>query len=73
MISPELRAQIEAERQRRAEKVAQVWRDGLTPRDWLFDGHEVKGKVMEARFANLDWDKAWGASRVSRRPSWRTS
>lgn len=35
------------------------WLNGLTHKDWLFDGEPVRGKVMEARFANLDWDKAW--------------
>lgn len=35
------------------------WLDGLTHKDWLFDGSPVRGKIMEAKFANLDWGKAW--------------
>ena len=57
--TPEFRAKLEAERRERAATVAKIWRDGLSPKDWLFDGSPVRGKVMEARFANLDWDNAW--------------
>lgn len=35
------------------------WYDGLTHKDWLFDGAPICGRVMLARFANLDWSKAW--------------
>lgn len=35
------------------------WLDGLTHRDWLFDGSPIRGRIMIARFANLDWSKAW--------------
>ena len=35
------------------------WFDGLTHKDWLFDGAPIRGRVMLARFANLDWPKAW--------------
>lgn len=58
-ITPELMAQIEAERQERAAQIAKVWRDGLSHKDWLFDGHPVRGRVMMERFKNLDWDNAW--------------
>lgn len=36
-----------------------AWLDGLTHKDWLFDGHPIRGRVMLARFENLDWEKAW--------------
>lgn len=58
-ISKKLMKQIEAERSERAATVAEIWRDDLSHKDWLFDGHPVTGKVMLTRFANLDWDKAW--------------
>jgi hypothetical protein len=58
-ITPEIKAQIEADRKERATKVAEIWRDGLSHKDWLFDGHPIRGRVMLARFNNLDWSKAW--------------
>lgn len=58
-ISPELEAEIEAGHQAFADEVASIWLDGLSHKDWLFDGHPIRGKVMMARFANLDWPKAW--------------
>jgi hypothetical protein len=51
--------QIEAARQERATKVAEVWRDRLSHKDWLFDGSPIRGPVMMAKFNNLDWAKAW--------------
>ena len=59
MPTPDLMAQLEAERNERAAQVAKLWRENLSPSDWLFDGSPVRGKVMLARFANLEWDKAW--------------
>lgn len=35
------------------------WHGALQPSDWLFDGSPVRGRVMLARFANLDWGNAW--------------
>lgn len=35
-----------------------AWMDGLTHKDWLFDGIPIRGEVMIARFNNLDWSKA---------------
>lgn len=35
------------------------WAKGLTHKDWLFDGHPIRGKVLLARFTNLDWEKAY--------------
>lgn len=58
-VPDEVYAQIEADRRNRAARIAKIWREGLMPADWLFDGHPIRGKVMLARFANLDWDKAW--------------
>jgi hypothetical protein len=58
-LSPELEAQIETERKERAVTVAEIWRDDLTYKDWLFDGSPIRGEVMIARFNNLDWDNAW--------------
>jgi hypothetical protein len=58
-ITPELMAQIEAERQERAAHIAAMWRDGLTHKDWLFDGSPIRGAIMLAMFDNLDWSKAW--------------
>ena len=50
---------LKAARRERAARIAKIWRDKLSPGDWLFDGSPVRGKVMLARFANLDWAKAW--------------
>ncbi len=58
-LSPELLAQIETERKERAARVAKIWRDGLSHKDWLFDGSPVRGRVMEERFKNLDWENAY--------------
>lgn len=52
-------AQVEAERVKRAARVAKVWRSDLTHKDWLFDGRPIRGRVMLARFENLDWSKAY--------------
>lgn len=57
--SPELEAQIEADRKERAAEVAKVWREGLSHKDWLFDGSPIRSPVMIARFNNLDWDNAY--------------
>jgi hypothetical protein len=57
--SKKLLAQIDADRKRRAKAVAKVWREGLSHKDWLFDGSPIRGPVMLARFKNLDWSKAW--------------
>lgn len=35
------------------------WLQGLTHKDWLFDGGPINTPVMIARFNNLDWSKAW--------------
>lgn len=43
----------------RKEKTMTEWLKGLTHKDWLFDGSPIRGRVMLARFANLDWSKAW--------------
>lgn len=59
VLSPEAEAQIKANRKEYAASVAKVWRDGLSHKDWLFDGSPVRGKVMMARFDNLDWENAW--------------
>jgi hypothetical protein len=53
------KALADARRRELADKVAQIWRDGLSHKDWLFDGQPIRGRVMLARFANLEWDKAW--------------
>lgn len=58
-ITPELEAQIEEARRERAQRIANVWRDGLSHKDWLFDGHPIRGRVAMAKFKNLEWDKAW--------------
>lgn len=34
------------------------WWSGLKPSDWLFDGYPIRGRVMLARFANLNWAKS---------------
>lgn len=36
-----------------------TWLDGLTHKDWFFDGSPIRGPVMLAKFANLDWGKSW--------------
>jgi hypothetical protein len=35
------------------------WLNSVTHKDWLFDGHEIRGEVMIERFNNLDWSGAW--------------
>ena len=52
-------AQIEAERKERAAKISKIWREGLTHKDWLFDGRPIRGERMLERFNLLQWDKAW--------------
>lgn len=39
--------------------MAKKWFEHLTHKDWLFDGIPIRGRVMLARFANLDWSRAW--------------
>ena len=58
-IPDELMAQIIAERKERAAEIAKIWRDGLSHKDWLFDGRPITGERMIDRFNNLDWEKAW--------------
>lgn len=58
-ISPELMKKIDDDRKKLAAEIAATWRDGLSHKDWLFDGYPIRGRVMLARFNNLDWDKAW--------------
>lgn len=59
VISPKIREQVETSQREYAAAVAKVWRDGLTHKDWLFDGHLIRGRVMIERFNNLDWPNAW--------------
>jgi hypothetical protein len=35
------------------------WLKGLDHRDWLFDGHAIRGRAMIEAFNDLDWSKAW--------------
>lgn len=58
-ISPSLLAEIESDRRERAATVAEIWRDGLTHKDWLFDGHPIRSGDALYRFDHLDWSKAW--------------
>lgn len=58
-VTPEILAKVEADRKEFAAEIAQKWRDGLSHKDWLFDGRPVRGDIMLARFNSLDWDKAW--------------
>lgn len=58
-ITPEIRQRVDAERREYAAEVAAKWRDGLTYKDWLFDGQPIRGRVMIERFNNLDWPNAW--------------
>lgn len=58
-ITPKLATEIEVARKERAATVAEIWRDDLSYKDWLFDGRPVRGEVMIARFNNLDWEKSW--------------
>lgn len=51
--------ELERQRAERAAAVSKIWRDGLSHKDWLFDGYPIRGKVWEERFKNLDWDNAW--------------
>lgn len=58
-ITDDVMDQIRTERKARAAQIAKVWREELSHKDWLFDGHPIRGRVMEARFKNLNWDEAW--------------
>lgn len=58
-LSAEQMEQIETARQERAATVAEIWRDDLSYKDWLFDGHPIRGERAIARFNALDWSKAW--------------
>lgn len=35
------------------------WLDGLSHKDWYFDGHPIRGEVMLERWEALDWAKAY--------------
>lgn len=36
------------------------WREGLTYKDWLFDGRIIRARTFDlVRFNRLDWSKAW--------------
>jgi hypothetical protein len=58
-ITPEIMAKVEADRKDRAARIAKIWREGLSHKDWLIDGRPIRGPVMLAYFQNLDWDGAW--------------
>lgn len=58
-VPDEVMAQIKVERKARAAEIAKVWRDGLSHKDWLFDGRPIRGERMIDRFNKLDWGKAW--------------
>lgn len=58
-ITPEAMVQIEARRKERAARVAEIWRNELSHKDWLFDGSPIRGRVMMEKFKNLDWANAW--------------
>jgi hypothetical protein len=34
------------------------WREGLTHKDWLFDGRPIRGEYLIDRFSHLDWSRA---------------
>lgn len=34
------------------------WREGLTHKDWLFDGNPIRSAFLIDRFNRLDWSKA---------------
>lgn len=36
-----------------------AWLDGLTHKDFMFDGQAIRGEVMLARWNALDWWKAY--------------
>jgi hypothetical protein len=59
IADPELQSELAEHRKAYAAAVAKAWRNALTYKDWLFDGRPIRGKVMMARFDNLDWDNAW--------------
>lgn len=58
-VTPEIRATVRERRAELAAEIASKWRDGLTDRDWLFDGYQIKGPRMIERFNRLNWSKAW--------------
>lgn len=58
-VTPEILARVAADRKTLAADIAETWRYGLSHKDWLFDGRPVRGRVMMARFNNLDWSNAW--------------
>lgn len=58
-LTPEQEADLVRDRMKRAASVAAVWRDGLSHKDWLFDGYPIRSRVMLERFNNLDWPNAW--------------
>lgn len=35
------------------------WLDGLTHKDWMFDGYPIRGDRMIERWNALDWSKAY--------------
>jgi hypothetical protein len=55
----EIAVSIEADRKALVAETAATWRDGLSHKDWLFDGAPIRGRVMIEMFNNLDWGSAW--------------
>ena len=35
------------------------WFEGTSHKDWLIDGHTVKGDYYMRMWAHLDWSRAW--------------
>lgn len=35
-----------------------AWAAGLSTRDWLIDGHPIRGEYLLAKWARLDWNNA---------------
>ena len=58
-LAADVKMVVEQERRALAAEISAKWREGLSHRDWLLDGSPIRGPVMLARFANLDWAKAW--------------
>lgn len=44
-----------------AERIATLpdWMEGLDHRDWLFDGHPIRGTEMLCAWGELDWTRAY--------------
>lgn len=58
-LTPDILAEVEANRRARHATERKEWIASLSPRDWLFDGSPIRGQAMLERWHGLDWSQAY--------------